>query len=1019
MCTSQGQHATLCQPRTRTASVWACVWVWAWLGLGVWGGCPKVCECFWRDGKQMVACRDAHFIDIPRGIEPSTQVLDLSHNNLRILPRDSFVYTGLRSLQKVMLNHCNLKLLDKGAFNGVENIMELDLSNNQLRSIPSAALMDMLGLRELRIAHNALTSISSSAFIRTPHIVQLDVSHNQIHTIETGAIRNLTEMEILNLAYNKLIYLNASELEPLVLLRVIRVDGNPWHCDCHLRSLRHWFHDRNMAASVPPSCSHPKWLMGHDWQLLGQDEFLCAPQVTALAPRVLAAHGENVSLLCRVETEVETTVTWYMGDVPLYNDSELQRYFVVDLVTSSNMSYVSNLTITDVVSEDQGTYRCVAENRAGLGETNFTLQVSHEVAEVRVANIDVSYIKEGLLGGISILILVLLLVCSIVYCKVRVSRVQRQDEDSVETAQSSRSSECEAPHKLAGYHMVPSSDLEESSPCRQVPESSWNVRHRRASGDFPPGSVIDMSAAEPARQEPPECSGAQALAATVAFVESPKLDVCGMRHTTLDRGQWKDAVCHKDIFLHRVCSRSVSQVSLGSGKQYPDLLDLPHPQLGMQLQQHMQLQDGGQEMQALNAASCTRPLHPCRRTYSDAGRRGGGAVAHDSVVQESIHPLAQAILNSHGHAECKSSSALNLALSQAASNAYANAHLPVSAHQCLATPPMLDAHHPQALCQLSASHRNEGAAGNNGCSQHHSADPCHFEYHAAQLEKFLKEYRCLQEQLIHMKKSYEAHKRAGSVPRLDCCPPVAGSSMVSSAAFPEGVPCCSCNLQAPCTQRSAMQSLLGNFAETSLTETSAGGYMEETVPALSTGGLADHARPQTSSDGCVENVLTTQGPSLVYVEAPMSPAVRYTDSPVPQIQVSGYTDDPNCPPETESPLQQSPARGSPSGKTSRAPKEPLKSILKKSSDGSARRRCDQWRRSTSCCDGSAPSFTASDSRPPPDAYSAAESYPPASPCPTADQYPSAEPHTTTDSSTSDSNPTTTSLAPSQQSCYES
>ncbi|XP_069193924.1 uncharacterized protein [Procambarus clarkii] len=1019
MCTSQVQHATLCQPRTRTALVWACVWVWAW--LGVWGGCPKVCECFWRDGKQMVACRDAQFIDIPRGIESTTQVLDLSHNNLRILPRDSFVYTGLRSLQKVMLNHCNLILLEHGAFNGVENIMQLDLSNNHLRSVPSAALMDMLGLRELRIAHNALTSVSASAFTRTPHIVQLDLSHNQINTIEPGAIRNLTELEVLNLSYNKLISLNASELEPLVLLRVIRIDGNPWHCDCHLRSLRYWFHFRNMEASVPPSCSHPKWLMGQDWPLLAEEEFLCAPKVSAEAPRLLAAHGENVSLLCRVETEVEATVTWFMGDVPLYNDSELQRYFVVELMTSRNMSYVSNLTITDVVSEDQGTYRCVAENRAGLRETNFTLQVSHKAAEVRIANIDVSYIKEGLLGGFSILIFVLLLVCSIVYCKVRVSRGQRQDEDSVETAQSSRGSDCETPHKLAGYHMVPTSELD-SSPCRQPPEPSWNVRHRRASGDFAPASVLDTNAADQ-RQEMPECPGAQAMASNaVSFVESPKLDVCGMHHATLDRAQWKDMVCNKDIFLHRVCSRSVSQVSLGSGKQYPDLLDLPHPQFGVQLQQQMQLQDGGQEMQQLSAASCSRPLHPCRRTYSDAGCRTGPPGSRDVVGHDTLHPLAQAILNSHGHTDCnRSSSALNLALSQAASNAYANAHLPVSGHPCLAAPHVLDVTHGQEMLQLNPAHRIEGAAG-GVCSQHRTADPCHFEYHAAQLEKFLKEYRCLQEQLIHMKKSYEAHQRAGTVPTLDCCPPITGSSMGSSPAFPEGLPCCSCNLQVPCTQRSALQPLLGNFAETSLTEATAGVYMKDSVTTSSTGDFNDLPRPPVSSDSCVEAALAP-GPSVVYVEAPMPPVVRYVDSPVPQIQVSGYTDPPTCPPEgAESPVHHSPARGSPSGKTSsRGPKEPLKSILKKSSDGGGRRRCDQWSRNA-CCDSQTPPYMASESHPPSEGYPAVDSYSPASQCSTAEhQYPTGEPHTTAElNTTTDSHPTnTTTTTPSQHSCYDS
>lgn len=62
-------------------------------------------------------------------------------------------------------------------------------------------------------------------------------------------------------------------------------------------------------------------------------------------------------------------------------------------------------------------------------------------------------------------------------------------------------------------------------------------------------------------------------------------------------------------------------------------------------------------------------------------------------------------------------------------------------------------------------YRSEGTQDDGMCSHHHAPDPCHFEYHAAQLEKFLTEYRCLQEQLIHMKQSYEAHKRAGSIPR--------------------------------------------------------------------------------------------------------------------------------------------------------------------------------------------------------------------------------------------------------------
>lgn len=957
MCTSQNQNTTLYQPRTRTALVWAYVWVWASVGVGVWGGCPNVCECFWRDAMQTAACRGADFIDIPRGIEPTTQVLDLSHNNLKILPRDAFAYTGLVNLQKVMLNHCNLIFLEKGSFNSVENVKELDLSNNHLRAVPSEALMNMLMLRELRIAHNNLTTIPAAAFRNIPHIVQLDLSHNYIHTIEAGALYNLTELEILNVAENRLTFLNASELVPLVLLRVIRVDGNPWRCTCHLRPLRQWFQDRNLAASVPPSCSYPKWLLRRDWQLLGKEELLCAPQVTAVAPRVLAAHGENVSLLCRVETEVDTTITWLMGDVPLFNDSDLQRDLMVDLISSNNTSYISNLTITDVASEDQGTYRCVAENRAGVREANFTLQVSHEVAEVRVANMDVSYMKEGLLGGVSVLLVVMVLACSVLYCKVRGAREPRRDEDSVETAQSSRSSECDPQHKLAGYHVVPTNDMEDTSPKRQQqPDPTWNIRHRVAPGDFPLGNGGEVGSSE--RPELSEGATAQPLATgTLPYVDpSAKDEVCGTRLAALEGGQWKEVLCPKDMFPHRVCSRSVSQVSLSGGRQYPDLLDLPHPQLGLQLQQHLQLQEVGQELQGLAAtASCSRP-----RTFSDAGSMGGsggGGIAGDGQTTLET-PLSQVYTPQDHSDSSRSSSALNLALSQAASNAYANAHLIAGNHQCLGAAPLMDPAHVQAMRPMEDACRSEGTQDDGMCSHHHAPDPCHFEYHAAQLEKFLTEYRCLQEQLIHMKQSYEAHKRAGSIPSLDCCSSGAGGQRTSLAEFPKGVPCCSCSNKGTYMQPSGLPSLPADFAQTSLTDISA----PLSPPTAAAAGFPDTVKPsepslEPSSTQATVGYADTFMPTRQYVDNSLSPQQG------PGYAAMGET-------SAGSPGTQSPARGSPKINTmTKASKEPLKSILKKNTEGGGRRRGDQWTRSASCCERRTgatpmgdPSYSAPDSR---------------------------------------------------------
>lgn len=604
MSKPQGSRSPLYLPRTRAVVVWACMW--AWLLLEVSAECPKVCECKYRGGKELVVCRNAHFIDIPRGLPPSTQVLDLRHNNLKILPRDAFVYSGLVNLHKVWLNYCKLMWLEDGAFRKVANVLELDLSNNNLRSVPSGALKDLGRLRELRIADNDLTTITDSAFKYSLSLVQLDLSENRIASIEHGAIMILKNLEVLNIADNKLTVLDGNELRPLALLSVIRLEGNPWHCDCHLRSLRQWFYERSMAASVPPSCSKPRWLMGRDWQLLENEEFICVPIVTAVAPRVLAAYGENVSLLCNVETEVETTIFWLFGDSPVYNASEVEQYEVSELLAPNNTTYISNFTITDIAPEDQGVYRCVAENRAGRGETNFTVQVSHEVAEVRVANIEeTSYMTEGLLGGIATSVSVLLLACSLLYCKFRSARV-REPEQKVEESPEPQSSTCDAQHKFAGYHIIPSCDSEEAPAARDAEmQQAWACREVPG-GDAsrPPEVSIESGLMQDQAQQGPNTLNM--TPSSVSFVQIPKMEASYTLNLPEERGRWKNFSCG-----NRMCGRSVSQASLRDSEQYPDLLDLPHSQL-VQLQKQpqqlhtIQTQDGV-EVQTVNPAFCTRP----------------------------------------------------------------------------------------------------------------------------------------------------------------------------------------------------------------------------------------------------------------------------------------------------------------------------------------------------------------------------------------------------------------------------
>ena len=89
-------------------------------------------------GKRWVECVRQNQISIPDEIDMETQVLDLSGNNLQILPREVFARHGLLNLQKLHLADCKIGQIDPTAFRGLTNLVELNLAGNLLTSIPTA-----------------------------------------------------------------------------------------------------------------------------------------------------------------------------------------------------------------------------------------------------------------------------------------------------------------------------------------------------------------------------------------------------------------------------------------------------------------------------------------------------------------------------------------------------------------------------------------------------------------------------------------------------------------------------------------------------------------------------------------------------------------------------------------------------------------------------------------------------------------------------------------------------------------
>lgn len=385
--------------------------------LAASNNCPSVCACKWKGGKQAVECVDQGIITIPAQVDPETQVLDMSGNNLQILPKEMFVRAGLLNLQRVYLRSCRIGQIDDRAFQGLTNLVELDLSENLLTSVPSATFNDMPFLRDLSLAKNPIQKLEGEAFKTVPGLVKLDLSHCELQYIAPKAFEGVELMESLRLNGNRLSVLQPHTVERLRRLHGVELHDNPWHCDCHLRAAKLWLTNNNIPYPVPPVCSGgPHRVQHRTFAELHVDDFACKPEILPVPRYVEATTGENATVHCRVGAVPQAQIHWYWNGRLLLNNSAFSPYQRVYVFEDGTFDKTSSLVLTNAQETDSSEFYCVAENRAGSAEANFTLHVSMRLAGI-------STLGSGQIAGLSaalvVLILFILLVVLVILVRLR------------------------------------------------------------------------------------------------------------------------------------------------------------------------------------------------------------------------------------------------------------------------------------------------------------------------------------------------------------------------------------------------------------------------------------------------------------------------------------------------------------------------------------------------------------------------------------------------------------------------
>lgn len=294
-------------------------------GAGAAEGCPSMCACKWKGGKEWVECANRSLKGLPQGAREETQVLDLSDNQLVNLPAECFFVLGLINLQRLYLGRSHIIEIASQAFVGLVGLVELDLSENKIEEVPTDTFASCPSLMRLTLSGNPIKEIRQDAFRRLMHLTNLEISKCEIKVIEQGAFEGLQSLEWLRLDGNQLVYVPDHTLPLGGNLRGLTLHNNPWQCNCRLRVMQAWLKESAPVApqESEPVCESPERLHGRQIKSLKINELACLPRID-LQNRLEIYEGGNVTLTCNVHAIPTAKVVWWFNGEPceLQNEND-------------------------------------------------------------------------------------------------------------------------------------------------------------------------------------------------------------------------------------------------------------------------------------------------------------------------------------------------------------------------------------------------------------------------------------------------------------------------------------------------------------------------------------------------------------------------------------------------------------------------------------------------------------------------------------------------------------------------
>ncbi|CAF1609159.1 unnamed protein product [Adineta ricciae] len=340
----------------------------------------------------------------------------------------------LNDLRYLYITRGVLRQIDNGALASIARAIEyLDLSSNELQYMPHDGNDQFNNLIKLVLSNNQIHRLALSDVRAYQRLQQLDLSFNRLQYVDMSIVGQLKNLKQLFLNSNMLRTLTNNITFPNNFY--LKLSSNPLECDCRLRWLRNVlnrveypiYHD-------DPQCEMPKALADKKIASLLEAQFVCGPLISKPDLTLLTASiGEMATLRCDVYSDPAPEIWWTfqnkiigkiisaVNEPDIHSGSYTIRYSCLSSYSepsSSNcLNKTTTLTISNIGSEHNGTYNCVAAIRnQGRSDNEY---LSYELRVRRSAGFtEGSFLiwTIGIFLLLFILILLLLCVCWIIRC---------------------------------------------------------------------------------------------------------------------------------------------------------------------------------------------------------------------------------------------------------------------------------------------------------------------------------------------------------------------------------------------------------------------------------------------------------------------------------------------------------------------------------------------------------------------------------------------------------------------------